>query len=81
MSIGRNLEHSSSNVNVYLPQGRLGPLLFWSWLLQINLLILILIVLFIFIIFIIVTEVLASGALEPFDRFRENLVGDSDTQL
>ena len=80
MSIERSLEHSSSNVNVYLPHSHLGPLFFWSWLLQINLL-LVLLVLLIFIIFIIVTEGLDSCALVPLDRFRENLVGDGDAQL
>ena len=76
-----NLEHSSSSVNVYLPQGRLGPLLFWSRLLQINLLIVIPIVLFIFLILVIVTEGLGSGTLKPLNGLWENLVGDGDTQL
>ena len=80
-SIGRNLEHSSSSVNVYLPQGHLGPLLFWSWLLQINLLIIIPIVLVVFLIIIVVAVILTSGTLIPLNRLWENLVGDGNTQL
>ena len=80
-SIRENLEHSSSSVNVYLPQGLLGPLLFRSWLLQVDLLIVISIVLVIFLVIVIVTVILASGALIPLDRLRENLVSDGNTQL
>ena len=79
-SIRRNLEHSSSSVTVYLPQGHLGPLLFWSWLLQINFLIVIPIVLVIVLV-IIVTVILASGTFIPLNRLWENLVGDGNTQL
>ena len=75
------MEHSSSSVDVYLPQGHLGSLLFWSWLLQINLLVIIPIVLVIFLVIVIVTVILASGTLVPLDRLWENLVGDGNTQL
>jgi len=78
--VEKNSEHSSSNVNVYVPWGHLRPLFFWSWLLQINL-VLVLVVFFIFLILIIVAEILGSGAFEIFDRLWENLVGDGNTQL
>jgi len=61
-------------------RGHLRPLLFWSWLLQINFL-LVFVVFFIFLILIIVAEALGSGAFEILDRLRENLVGDGNTQL
>ena len=80
MGVKRNSEHSSSSVNVYLPRGHLRPLLFWSWLLQINFL-LILLILFIIFVLLIVAETLGSGPLEVLDRLRENLVGNCNTQL